>query len=112
MQMPEASVHEDHGAVFRQHNVGFAGKSAVQGAVDREAVSGAMKKGADKALRLGVPAPDTGHVPTALFGCERIGHPDNLASETGWCNGTLTFPIVFDPVKQTIQNFVFDRITG
>ena len=39
MSMPEATVDEDHGLVFGQDNVGFAGQRSVFRAVHREPIA-------------------------------------------------------------------------
>ena len=64
MPMPEAPMHEDHGLVLWQDNVGFAGQGVD---VDAETVAHAVQHRADDQFRLCVAAFDPGHVPTAML---------------------------------------------
>lgn len=58
MSVPEATVDEDDGAVFRQDEVGFAGKGFVFWPVYRESVAKVVQHRAQGEFRLGVPATD------------------------------------------------------
>ena len=64
MSVPEASVHEDAGAVFAQHDVRFSWQAWMV-----EPVSETLRpqKFPDKNLRLGIPAPYCHHIVVALF---------------------------------------------
>ena len=70
MEMPEAGVHEDHGLVLRQNNVRASGQIFPMQA---ETVAHAVQHRANHLFRRGVLAPDTAHVPGAVFGCELVG---------------------------------------
>jgi len=74
MAMPEAAVDEDHGLIFGQDEVGFAGQHAVFRAVHREAVAEAVEQRAQGQLGLGVAAADAGHDLGAFFRTEDVGH--------------------------------------
>lgn len=74
MPVPEAAVDEDHGAVFRQDDVGFSGKEYVFRAVDREAVAEPVEHRAQGEFRLGVAPADAGHDLGAFLRREDVGH--------------------------------------
>ena len=59
--VPETTVDEDDGAVFRQDEVGLAGEQAVLRAVDGEAVGEAVEHGPQREFRFRVAPPDAGH---------------------------------------------------
>jgi hypothetical protein len=71
VHVPKATVHQNYLFVLWQHNIGLARKSFV---VERETISEAMYEGPNELFRICVPASYTGHVASALFGCEVIGH--------------------------------------
>jgi hypothetical protein len=89
MAMPEAAVDEDSGFVFGQENVNrngtwewtphpdplpFEGRGDRHGNFDVEAEAEAhsVKERADDEFRVGVFAPDAGHVPGAAFFGEAV----------------------------------------
>ena len=71
MSVPEASVHEDAGAVFPQYNVGRAGQFLH---IDTETIAVCKKEFPHNHFRLGVLAPDVCHAFMALFGSEFVWH--------------------------------------
>ena len=62
MSVPEAAVDEYNGFVFWQHDIR---RSRQVPAVQAETESVPVQQGADQKFRLGVPAADAGHIPTA-----------------------------------------------
>jgi len=58
--VPEASMNEDDGFVFRQDDVGFSGEIFH---MQSEPVSGPVQHGPDDHFRLGVLASDPAHIP-------------------------------------------------
>ena len=71
MPMPETAVHEDHGAVFGQREVWFAGQV---GAVQPESVAHPMSHRSDGKFRRHVLRTDAGHAVRALFWSKIITH--------------------------------------
>ena len=69
--MPEAPVHENGGAVFAHHDVGFAGHAFYAEAV---AVAVVPQPAAHLQLGFCVPAADMRHAPVPLLSCHRVGH--------------------------------------
>ena len=69
--VPEAAVHEDDGAVFRENNIRLSRQVFSVKAVS---VSKGVKDRADPHFRLGIPALYRSHVPAALFRAVNIGH--------------------------------------
>ena len=69
--MPEAPVHENGGAVFAHHDVGFAGHAFYAEAV---AVAVFPQPLPHTFLGRGVLAVDARHAVVALLGCHRVGH--------------------------------------
>lgn len=74
MPVPEAAVDENHGAVFREDDVGPAGEGFVFRAVDGEAVAEAVEHRAQGELRLRVSPTDARHDLGALLRGEDVGH--------------------------------------
>ena len=62
MAMPEASIDEYRGSVFRQNDIRCARKAA---GMKAESVSEAVEDSADDNLGLRIPASDPGHIPAA-----------------------------------------------
>lgn len=78
--MPEASVHEHHRLVARQHNVGSTGKVA---SVKAEAVAEPMQRPSDGELRLCIPLTDTRHHGASLgINCARFGQISTPSKST------------------------------
>ena len=71
MPVPETAVYEDHGAVFGQCEVWFAGEIAT---VEPEPVAHPMRHGTDGQLRLHVLGTDVRHAIRALPRGEVIRH--------------------------------------
>lgn len=69
--MPKAPVHEDGGAVFAHHDVGFAGHAFYAEAV---AVAVVPEPLPHLKLRLGVATADVRHAAVALRGGHDVGH--------------------------------------
>ncbi len=69
MPMPEAPVNEDGRPVFRQNNVGTAGKFSH---MKPKAIAQLMKQRADGSLRRGVLAANAAHVPRAASSGEPV----------------------------------------
>lgn len=67
--MPEATVDEDDGFVFRQDDVGLARKIL---SLDAKTEPLCMEDGAEQEFRFGVLAFDAGHHPAALFSGNNI----------------------------------------
>ena len=78
MPVPEASMHEDDGIVFRQDDVGFAGEGLVFGAVDGEPVAEAVEHGADHEFGFGVFPLDAAHHLGAFFLGPNVRHGRTL----------------------------------
>ena len=75
MSVPEASVHEDAGAIFLQNDVGRAGKPLH---MDAETVSVCEKEFPHNHLWFRILAPDAGHALVSLFGREFVCHATNV----------------------------------
>lgn len=71
MPVPEASVHEDNGSVFREHYIGGSRKLLV---VQTVVEFVRMEELSDGDLRLGVFAAYFRHIGGALFRCQFVGH--------------------------------------
>ena len=71
MSVPEATVDEDDGTVFRQYNVGSAGKSLD---AFTEAVAAMPQFAPDSLLRAGVFRMYLGHTFVALLRCHMVRH--------------------------------------
>jgi len=69
--MPEAAMHEDNGLIFRQHNVGFAGKVLP---VKTKPKTKFVEKRANALLRGRVLAPNSAHVPGTTFFVQPVTH--------------------------------------
>ena len=69
--MPEATVHEDHGAAPGQHEIGRAGQIP---AMQPEAVTHPVHDGPDDAFRLHVARPHPRHAPGPLDRAQVVGH--------------------------------------
>lgn len=72
VSVPEAAVNEDHGVVFRQDDVGSAGKRFVFRAVHREAVAHAVQHGAQGEFGFRIPPAYPRHDLAAFFRCEDV----------------------------------------
>ena len=71
MSVPETAVDEDHGLVFPQNDVGFAGDVLHVQAVTETVLPEPF---ADEDFRLGVFAADVRHVQVTLGWGEMVGH--------------------------------------
>lgn len=69
--MPEASVNEDYGAIFRKYKVRLARQTFV---VQQIAKASSMETSPDDHLRLGIPAANAGHHPTSNLGRNNVSH--------------------------------------
>ena len=67
MSVPEATVDEDDGAVFRQDEIGFAGEGFVARSIDREAVAEAVEHRTQSQFGFRVPTADARHDLRAFF---------------------------------------------
>lgn len=70
--MPEATVHENHRAVFGQDDVRPAGQRFVFRPVHREAVAQAMEHGAQGDLGFRIAPADARHDIATFFRCEDV----------------------------------------
>mgnify|MGYP002776994763 CR=1 FL=1 len=77
--VPEAAVDEDYGATLRQNDIGLAGQVFP---VQPEAIAGGVEKLTNQQLRLGILAPDAGHIEGALGGGMDVGH--RMLNADGW----------------------------
>ena len=76
--MPEATVDENNGTVFRQHQVGSARQIA---AMDTESVSKPVDEASHGDFGTGIPSFDAGHDGAAFFGWISVGHsPGHLGA--------------------------------
>lgn len=62
MAMPETSMHKDSGPIFWENDIRPARKTR---SVKSKTETFAMEKASEENFRLGILAPDTGHVPAA-----------------------------------------------
>ena len=71
MSVPEASVHQNTGAIFPQHNIRFSRQPWM---IEPIPESPTPQKFPDKNLRFGIPAPYCRHVVVALFYGQTVRH--------------------------------------
>jgi len=69
MPVPEATVHEDNGLVFRQANIRFSGELGI---VQPKAKTHAVEEAPDNSFRPGVNAANPAHVPAPALRCQQI----------------------------------------
>ena len=87
--VPEASVDKDDRLVFRQDDIGIAGKFTH---LHTKTQATGEEIPADNHLRLGILPFDRRHTATPLFGCHRIGHSSVFYQCYTHCNNrTLQF---------------------
>jgi len=76
MPMPKATVYKDHGFVFGQHNVGFAGQVFHMQPVTKTVF---MQKLPHQHFGFGILAPYAAHIVAAGFFAVHVGHFVKLA---------------------------------
>lgn len=104
MTVPEAAVHEDDGAVFRENNIWLSRQIFSVKAVS---VSKSVKDRANSHFRFGIPTSYRSHISTALFRTMNVRH-DQAAPPLNFCGwlrlGSASIAIsvfIATPVKNT-----------
>ncbi len=73
--MPKTPIDKNHLAAPGEDEVRPSGEDAcAKSAMEAVAVPGTVEQAAHREFRLGVLAPDAGHIEAALFGADCVGH--------------------------------------
>ncbi len=107
MTVPETAMHEDGGAVFRQHDIRFPGQFPDMQA-EPEALT--VQQAPHEDFRFRVPPPDTGHHPASGGGIHHIRHGIQANASGGWMTPACSCSIMVSTCGTMMR--ATSRMTG